>query len=312
MNEANEKEIVRYLFDEMSDTEREQFEDRFAIDDDLFYEIASSENELVDRYVRGKLTDGERDRFERGLNANPARRQKVANARVIVELVADERPEAKTITIAERSGFIGRLFSLPAFQFASVGLIAILALSTIFLFVEYRRLNSLETELANARAREAELNARIEDDQAATGDLTADLVAERDRIEKLEAEIEALRKNTSNTRPPSNTSPPTIATLILSPVGVRGGPTPVARLEIAPGVEKVSIVAELEADAPDRVSARLNGEIVERKMRVRSRKGERGVSVIIPVSRLKTGRNDLAILEEGGAVLTEYAFSLAK
>ena len=313
MVEAAEKEIERYLFNEMSETEREQFEDRFAVDDELFYEVASAENELVDRYVRGQLIGEEHDGFERSLEANPARRQKVANARVLVELIADERPETKTITIAERSGFFGRLFSLPAFQFASVGLIAILALSTVFLLIEYRRLNSLDGELANARAREAELNARIEDERDATGDLSADLAAERERIEKLEAEIASLRNNTSNTSPPANRPTPTIATLILSPLSVRGGPALVRRLEVAPDVERVSIVANLETDkAPDRVSVRLNGEIVRRDIRVRKRNGAVSVTVIIPVSRLKDGRNDLAILNENGAVLDEYAFSLTK
>ena len=85
------------------------------------------------------------------------------------------------------------------------------------------------------------------------------------------------------------------------------------RLEVAPDVERVSIVANLETDkAPDRVSARLNGEVVRRDIRVRKRNGAVSVTVIIPVSRLKDGRNDLAILDESGAVLDEYAFSLTK
>jgi hypothetical protein len=298
----------------MSEAERAQFEDRFASDDELFYEIALRENELVDGYVRGELSDREVARFEHGLDTNPARRNKVANARVLAELIADERPETKTITIAERSGFFGKLFAFPAFQFASVGLIAILALATILLLLEYRRLNGLESELASARAREAELSSQIEAARESSGDLTEDLIAERDRIEKLEADIAALRNTSANTRPPANVSQPTIATLILSPLaGVRGGSVPMRRLEVKPGVERVSIIAQLENDAAaDRVSARLNGEIIGQKIPVRIRTGAARVSVIIPVSRLKGGRNDLVILDDSGAVLDEFAFSLEK
>ena len=119
------KRIDSYLFNEMPETERSEFEDRFAGDDILFAEIAERENELVDRYVRNELSEGDRVRFERSLDTVPARKQKVANAAVIREFIASER-ENKTITIAERTGFFSRLaelftFRSPAFQFASIG-----------------------------------------------------------------------------------------------------------------------------------------------------------------------------------------------
>ena len=43
------EQIDKYLLGEMSESEREKFEDGFVSDDGLFYEIAERENDLVDR-----------------------------------------------------------------------------------------------------------------------------------------------------------------------------------------------------------------------------------------------------------------------
>ena len=318
MIEDKEKEIERYLFNELSDTERERFEDRFAAEDELFYEIAARENELVDEYLNGRLGGELLGRFEASLASNPARRQKIANGLVLHEFVAEERAENRTITIAERAGIFSKIgellsFDSPAFRFASVGAVLLLALVSVFLLIENRRLSSLESELAAARQRESELAARIETADDASSDLANDLAAERDRVRNLEAELARQISVGSNVAPPEIKMPPTIATISLFPILLRDGrpPSP-QRVEIPSDVERVSIIAELSAESGDRVSARLNGKVIGQSIRVRSRKGASTVSVIIPVTILSTDRNDLEILDESGAVVERYTFSLAK
>lgn len=310
-------EIDRYLHGEMHDEERSKFEENFVSDESLFYDIVERENELSDAYARGELSEAERSRFEKNLKSHPARTQKIANARVMRQFIVGEKAETKTITIAERSGFfssLGELFSFrsTAFQFASIAAILLLAFAAIFLLLENQNLKSAHTELAAARAREVELAAEIESAQEASGDLTAELNTERLRIAELESEIAKLR----STVPENSTvtiAPSTIATLVLTPVMSRGGvPPPAKRLELDAEVTRVSIVINLPAETGDSVSVRLNGEAVANNVRVRTRRTEKTISVIIPITRIKDQRNTIEITEGAGKPKVEYAFSVIK
>ena len=299
----------RYLFNEMQEEERARFENRLLEEEVLFYEIVERENELVDLYARGALEGSLRERFQRSLTALPARRQKVENAKTLRDFIADARIKNKTITIAERSSLFASLFSFsPALQFASIGLIALLALASAFLFFENRRLSTIQDDLAAARAREAELVSQIDNEREATSDLSSDLNAERTRIVELEEEVRKLNGKT-RADSPVNSSPSTIATLVLSPIAVRsGGQPPPARLDLPAAATRAAFVINLPAETGDRVNVRLNGEVVADSLRVRSRNGEKSVSVSVPVARIKDQINKLEIVSPTGAVPAAYNF----
>ena len=310
------KEIDGYLFNEMSEREREKFEERFVENEELFFEVAERENELADQYVNGNLSGEHLSRFELSLASNPARRGKVENAKLLRELIAGQKTEHRTITIAERSGFLSKLgsifsFGSPAFQFASIGLILILALATVFLLVENRRMNSLQAELATARQREAELSAQIEAERDAASELTSDLTAERERIEKLEAEIARLGRNTSSPQPERPS--PSIATLLLLPGGIRGGTAPPKRFDVPKGVVRVAVAIGIppEAGTVEKVNVRLNGETVAESVRIRVRGDVRTASVTIPATKFKAGRNEIQVTDSAGLSLATYVVAVA-
>lgn len=314
------RSIDDYLLNQMAESDREKFEERLLAENDLFYETADRENELVDAYVRGTLSDAARNQFEETLKSLPARRKKVYNARALLEFISAERTETKTITIAERSGLLAKLggiytFGSPAFQFASILLIVLFALAAAWLLMENRRLRSLETELAAAREREAELTLRVQTERDTADDLTADLSAERERITGLEQQIEALRRSVEGS---SNEAParpaPTIATLLLAPVSVRGGPPTPKRLEISEGVDRVAVSIVMEDGLPvtDPVTIKLNGETVASSAKIRRRGNQRSVSVTIPVSKLKAGRNEITLVAADGSAIVSYPFLLAE
>jgi hypothetical protein len=310
----NEKQIDKYLLDEMPEKERAQFEDQYTVDDELFYQIAERENELVDRYVRGELAVDDRERFEQTLNAFPSRRQKIENAKILHEFIADERPTNKTITIAERSGVFSRLFSFgPSVQFASMAIIVILGLASLFLWSENRRLGSLEQELAASRQREADLSAKFEEESETSGDLAADLESEREKIASLEAEL-VKRGNSNKDRPVSSNPPSIVATLFLSGVGFRGDAVPTKSLKLAPGVTRVSVVVGVPSDATvgETLSITLNGERVVENAKAAERRGEKSVSVTVPAARLKAGRNELSVIDNKSAVVARYIIAVTQ
>jgi hypothetical protein len=75
--------MIRYLFGELSPNDRSTLEERYFADDELFDELVCIENELVDSYVHGTLSRGERRRFETYLAVTPERREKVRFAKCL-------------------------------------------------------------------------------------------------------------------------------------------------------------------------------------------------------------------------------------
>lgn len=305
----NKEQIDSYLFAEMSDAEREKLEDSFMGDDELFAEIVSRENELVDAYIRDELPGDERKRFERSLDSFPSRREKLSNAKMLREFIESERQDKKAITIAERSGFFSKIaeifsFRSPAFQFASVGLILILGLLAIFLLLENSRLSSLQQELAQSRQRESELAAQVANANDASSTLADDLMTERERIRELEAEIARLGEGSGNEnqRRQSNRVQ-MMATLVLSPVLTRDGTVPVRTLELAAGVQSIMIVVELDKALDHGAKAMLDGKALGGDA-----SGRRSFKTSVRRSNLPAGPHKMTIVGSDGAVIVEYPF----
>ena len=99
-SKINEAEIKRYLYNEMTDDERARIEEEFFDDDELFFEVVSLENELVDFYARGKFPAAELARFERSLEALPERRAKIANAVALQSHIEAEK-DVDTATLTQ-------------------------------------------------------------------------------------------------------------------------------------------------------------------------------------------------------------------
>jgi anti-sigma factor RsiW len=87
--------ITAYLLGELSDAEEEAIEVRYFTDDALFEQLLDIEDDLIDRYARGQITDSERRRLERHFMKSPARRQRVRFAEALLRhvgaLAADVR-----------------------------------------------------------------------------------------------------------------------------------------------------------------------------------------------------------------------------
>ena len=94
-SQINEKELKRYLYGEMTESEIEQIEDKIFADDNFFYDILNLENELVDLYVRRKLEPEEISRFENSLKNQPERQAKVANAIALQTIIEESKPIEK-------------------------------------------------------------------------------------------------------------------------------------------------------------------------------------------------------------------------
>jgi hypothetical protein len=134
---VNRDQLIKYLFHEMAEDEREDFTERWFVDPETREELRMTEAELLDAYARGRLPAEQRKRIERWLLGGSTQRQKL--------------DFAQALTIALPSA--GR----RKINWAVLGAVAaglVLLASLALLTARYRR---LENELARLQSEAATL-----------------------------------------------------------------------------------------------------------------------------------------------------------
>src|SRR5215831_5208145 len=81
------EQMTAYLLGELSDPEQAALEDLYFADEAAYQELLAAEDELIDSYARGELTDKSRERFESLLLGSAQRREKLEIARVLIRSV---------------------------------------------------------------------------------------------------------------------------------------------------------------------------------------------------------------------------------
>lgn len=332
----DEEKIKRYLYGEMSGEERDAMEDEFFESDELFLEIAETENLLVDLYARKKLSGAELQRFEKALEKSPERRTKAANAVALQTFIAEQRkPSEAAEPVAAGQTFwqkITGLFTIPtpAFGFSMAALLLLFVLATAFLLIDNRRKSGEIAELQNKgqtgweqKQKELEeklaaVNERVEDlqkqteFQGAEGDRVfgelQNVAEEKARIEK---ELERLRQEKNVTPTPKQPVAPTIASFLLTPTfSTRGGSGGASRdLSIPRETRQISmrLVLPEELNKEDRLTVKLNGRTL-----VSNLPAQKSVQIKLSPDDISDGLNRLSVENAEGKEISKYIFNMRK
>ena len=106
--QTNKEELtLQYLLGTLSDEERARVEERYFSNDADFEEIEIAEEELIDRYVRGELSETDRNRFETNLAGLPRIAERVHFARTWKEKLASS-PDNSIAASRVESRDVGR------------------------------------------------------------------------------------------------------------------------------------------------------------------------------------------------------------
>lgn len=216
-NKPEESMMQQYLLGQLSETEAERLENRFAEDETALAQTLAVEDDLVDRYVAGKMSAHERKNFEQNYAVTPEKQNKIANARALHQFL--EKQETRE-TVAEKVSFgkwLSDLFAAPlVWQTAAALLLLTFVAGTTILLFERARLNEQIADLQNqnpphendlqiqieaAKQREIELQKRLENQNGQTGSLNAEIQTEREERERLETEVEKLRRQNRQQKP---------------------------------------------------------------------------------------------------------------
>lgn len=316
----DERLVRRYLLGELAEEEREGLEQRLLTDDGFYETFAALEevveDELIDQYADGELTDAEHESFTRLLESNLERAEKL-------RLVRDLREHVVPVAVSEDSARAGRdmrhrtgrprLFAFNVFQNPLVGLscaaaLLLAVLCGVWLLIKSNR---LETELRQLRAREQYTPNRDPGLQRELGalrarneELTNSLRRSEEQRAGLEQQVASLK--TSPRQPPvppggANPREPRAAifSLILSPTrrGAAAGEG-VKVLTLPPGAARARLVLGVEGIDPkdfqsyEAVVESRAGATVWRasKLSVRVRRGRGQVVLLLPAELLPEGQ----------------------
>jgi hypothetical protein len=104
----SENFLVRYLLGQVSQEERDAFEDQYLADREQFEELVAVENDLIDSYVHGELSGAEKESFERHFLSDPKRRERVDFAVALADQLNANADAALRATGPRASAFSWR------------------------------------------------------------------------------------------------------------------------------------------------------------------------------------------------------------
>ena len=101
-DQTKQETLRRYLFGQAPLEDSSQVEERLLTDGEFYQELLIVEDELIDLYVSGELSESERDSFETHFLLTPERRQKLRFARSLKKYVSSlgkAQPNEDTATV---------------------------------------------------------------------------------------------------------------------------------------------------------------------------------------------------------------------
>jgi hypothetical protein len=78
--------LLNYLLGDVSPEDRASFEEQFAADDILFEQLMAAEYDLIDSYVKGRLSVQQKKRFESHFLVLPERKERVEFAKALMHI----------------------------------------------------------------------------------------------------------------------------------------------------------------------------------------------------------------------------------
>jgi hypothetical protein len=272
----HDERTIRYLLGDLPETEQTAVEQEYFVDPEKFEEVWAAENDLVDRYVRGRLSRRERNLFERNYLQSPKHRERVAVSRKLLEAADSQVAENGGAIVPAPSGLMEALKALITPRFLAPATAFLLLLSILsWMMIERSRLNE---ELGKAQA-------RLSDQERREREIVGQLAAEREQGAQLKSKLDRLLESFAQT--PSLT-PPSILSFLLKPGGpTRTGGEPQQQITIPRETDLVKLQLKFEKGDSRRFQATIGAVGGPHVWSQRSLKPGAGViTVRVPANKL--------------------------
>lgn len=300
--------IARYLLGELTEDQQVEIEDRAFSDQEFRANITSVENDLIDEYVRGQMSQTDSRRFESRFLASESRRKRVEFAKALAQLLPETRvTERETRTVsATRSSWRDALAAFfhglnPTGRFALVAATLLIFLGGAWLIIQTltlrSQLNRLQAQQQSQHNDRETLQGQVESERRRNEELLAQLNQEKQQRAQTD---ESLRRLTESVNQPTEAPRSIIASLILLP-GISRGATTQPKLVLPPNasVARLQIGIEPEEDYKSfGVELRTAGGRpvwMRDSLTARSARGGRSIRLTLPASALLPGEYELRL-----------------
>ena len=168
---------MRYLLGRLSEEEEAPLEERYFSEDDEFEELEAAEDELIDRYVRGQLSDEDSRRFRR-LLVSPRLAERVELAKILAQRTSSQtqpqavvEPEKNIVLPAHAPSWWQRVFGTAtaasfAFRPAFATAILLMLIPTTALVFVWMKLRTESVRLSAEQQQRENLKRQIDEQQA--------------------------------------------------------------------------------------------------------------------------------------------------
>jgi hypothetical protein len=322
-----DEKIVAWLLGDLDEEEEMQLEEEYLWDEEKFKQLKQIQYDLIDLYVRGKLTENQRKRFEEQFLSSPWQHRRIAFARALTDyssklstskIESEETAQAKPVNSKPantevtpwwRSIFFGFSPSISRYSFASLALL--LTVGGSWLLLEVFHLRSIISEL-QSRQSDKRLELEILKERTRADQLAQELQKERELRVRLESGANEEQKTEKV---------PSLIAFILRPGMVRGN-NGINLLAIPSGVSTIELKLDFSSEV-DYKSFRVQlntaeGNEMLSKDQLQSRASGNRRQVILRLSSSLLENDDYAIKLTGMTAdgeyedITNYSFRVEK
>ena len=329
-NQRVDEEVLKnYLLGASSRTDTELLDELSVTDDEVASGLRAIENDLVDAYVRGELSEEELAGFTSHYLASPMRREKVSFSKTFLAFADQEAtalaeqsqrstPESKWLLRKPRAlGFFAAPHLALLWGLTAAALVFLLAGG--YLVLENLRLRhqmtQTQTERTALEQRERDLQRQLAEQHSADAETVKELEQVRESLAQLEQRLAANQQDTKNQ--PQSTLPSTVS-FVLSPQ--TRGVGQIATIAVAAGTDYVALTLQLESDDFHEYQVALKSpatnQIIWRsgKLKTNSSGKSKTISIKLRASLLKTQNYtvELAGIPRNGPseIISSYSFKV--
>lgn len=212
----------RYLLGGLLPEGREDLEDRYLSDGDVYDELLAIEDDLIDAYVRGELAGDDRQDFETRYLSTPERIQKVEFARALNHAAAMHRRETRQPSVWQRIwASLSVTQGIPRWSLAVA--MVLVSVSVALLIVQQRRSATVlqQSQAAQVELRHKEDRLRRRNTDLEQANTRKDL--QTPQVAQLEVPVETetlLRLSSGDSRSAEDTEPVLTLQEAAAPVGL--------------------------------------------------------------------------------------------
>jgi hypothetical protein len=294
------EQMKRFLYGEMSESESNAIEERLFVDTEFFHELKSFENDLIDSYVRGKLSGEDLKRFERSLTKSEELTTQVNNARALQRYIAEQRKAAAPAAGLETSGksiwsrlFILVSFQSPAMHFAMIALVVLMGIVVAWLLYDSsrvrrdlakaqsekaQRVGELQNEIEAAKQQIETLEHKVNEQSGKNEQLYKELHDSEAKLLELERELE---------RVGSQYQPSSIVSATITSIGSRGGSEQPSVVRRSAWSVTVQLPIVTETDYDDYEIKNNDDKEIPTEKKVISRSGKKYLLVTLPAKNIQ-------------------------